>query len=96
MSRFKVINGVNSIGAPPAPAPTINLKAGGSHGNSHYGSMLSPISGAIPPDRSIHMPPALATRLHDMVAPAFARTIEKNTSNEHIKTNKHNHRNTSS
>ena len=86
--RFKVTNGVNSIGAPPAPAPTINLKAGGSRGGERFGSMTSPISGAIPPDRSIKLPPSFAERSHDLTAPNFARTIEKNESNEHIRTNK--------
>ena len=93
MSRFKVTGGVNEIGAPPKPAPTIDLRAGGANTHSHFGSMTSPVSGAIPPNREIRLPPSLAERSHDMVAPNFARTIEKNESNEHVRTNKTNHRN---
>ena len=91
--RFKVTGGVNEIGQPPKPPETINLKAGGSHGGSRFGSMTSPISGAIPPDRSIRLPPSFAERITDMVVPNFARTIEVNDNTSHIKTNKHNHRN---
>ena len=92
MSRFKVTGGCNEIGQPPKPPSTTNLKVG-AHGGQRYGSMTSPISGAIPPDRSIHLPPSFAERSHDLVAPNFARTIEKNESNEHIRTNKAHQRN---
>ena len=86
--RFKVTGGVNEIGQPPKPPEQINLKAGGSHGGSRFGSMLSPIEGAIPPDRSIHLPPSFAERITDMVVPNFARTIEVNENTSHVRTNK--------
>ena len=89
--RFKVTGGVNEIGR-PTPIQTTDLKVG-AHGGQRFGSMTSPISGAIPPDRSIHLPPSFAERSHDLTAPNFARVIEVNDNTSHIKTNKTHQRN---
>lgn len=68
MSRFKVINGVNRIGA-PNPATT---DLSGSRGCSRYGNLTSP-SGITPDPFTYRPPPSYAERIHDIVAPDFAK-----------------------
>ena len=67
--RFKVINGVNRIGAPDLP----NTNLSGARGGERFGSFTSPISGSLPSDRSIRLPPSYAERIHDMNVPDYAK-----------------------
>ena len=67
--RFKVINGCNRIGAPNLP----NTNLSGARGGERFGSFTSPISGSLPSDRSIRLPPSFAERIHDMNVPDYAK-----------------------
>ena len=66
---FKVVGGVNSIGAPNMP----NTDLSGARGCSRVGSFTSPSSGYSPPDRQYHPPPSFAERIHDMNVPDYAK-----------------------
>ena len=68
--KYKVINGANTIGRAPTSAnnPTDNF---GARGGQRFGSFTSPISGSVPPDRSIRLPPSLATRSQSLVDPDY-------------------------
>ena len=65
--RFKVVNGVNRIGAPSSA----NTDLSGARGSSRFGSFTSPISGSVPVDRTVRLPPSLATRSQSLVDPDY-------------------------
>ena len=71
--KFKVTGGVNEVGCAPTSAnnnPTDNF---GAKGGQRFGSFTSPISGSLPSDRSIRLPPSYAERIHDMNVPDYAK-----------------------
>ena len=67
--RFKVTNGVNSIGAPNRA----NTDLSSPRGAERFGSFTSPINGCTPPGRTIRLPPSYAERIHDMNVPDYAK-----------------------
>ena len=73
--KFKVVGGVNSIGAPNHADADIS----GARGCSRFGSMLAPSSGYTPPDRSYRPPSSYAERIHDMNVPDYAKITTHDT-----------------